>query len=236
MREELKDMKKMEDVDVFAEEVAEQELPEMIEENGLIYYMAEDGCYYPDLTFEQETDYPIGKYGLIRAEYMWEHRAHEYRMMLQDGTWNRYLHEVDDECHREVEQAVRRIMEKEGVDERLKAENPLEWVRRVNAVVRPNDPARNQVRFLIAHVGRHNDRGIGLLSNGLGLVKLLLLKLAKVAERFHARPRPVDVAARHIPTSCENRKLSEARLAKDRIAFPVLLKVNGTIGHVLRVK
>ena len=134
MREELKDMKKMEDVDVFAEEVAEQELPEMIEENGLVYHLAEDGFYYPDLTFEQETDYPIGKYGLIRAEYMWEHRAHEYRMMLQDGTWNRYLHEVDEECHREVEQAVGQIMEKEGVDERLKAENPLEWVRRVNGI------------------------------------------------------------------------------------------------------
>lgn len=61
-------------------------------------------------------------------------KCDEYRMMLQDGTWNRYLHEVDEECHREVEQAVRRIMEKEGVDERLKAENPLEWVRRVNGI------------------------------------------------------------------------------------------------------
>lgn len=39
-----------------------------------------------------------------------------------------------EECHREVEQAVRGIMEKEGVDERLKAENPLEWVRRVNGI------------------------------------------------------------------------------------------------------
>ena len=55
-------------------------------------------------------------------------------MMLQDGIWNRYLHKVDEECHREVEQAVRRIMEKESVDERLKAENPLEWVRRVNGI------------------------------------------------------------------------------------------------------
>ena len=73
-------------------------------------------------------------YGLIWAEYMWEHRAHEYRMMLQDGTWNRYLHEVDEECRREVEQTVRRIMEKEGVDERLKAEKPLEWVKRVNGI------------------------------------------------------------------------------------------------------
>ena len=124
MREELQDMRQMEEVSTG--DLEEQVLPEVIEENGLIYHLAENGCYYPDLTFEQETDYPIGKYGLIRAEYMWEHKAHEYRMMLQDGTWNRYLHEVD--------VAVKRIMEKESVDERLKAENPMEWVRRVNGI------------------------------------------------------------------------------------------------------
>ena len=55
-------------------------------------------------------------------------------MMLQDGTWNRYLHEVDEECHREVELALKRIMEKESVDERMKAENPMEWVGRVNGI------------------------------------------------------------------------------------------------------
>ena len=131
-REELQDMRQMEEVSTG--DLEEQVLPEVIEENGLIYHLAENGCYYPDLTFEQETDYPIGKYGLIRAEYGWEHKAHEYRMMLQDGTWNRYLHEVDEECHRGVELAVKRIMEKESVDERLKAENPMEWVRRVNGI------------------------------------------------------------------------------------------------------
>lgn len=49
MREELKDMEKMEDVDVFVGAVEEQELPEVIEENGLVYHLAEDGCYYPDI-------------------------------------------------------------------------------------------------------------------------------------------------------------------------------------------
>ena len=132
MRKELQDMRQMEEVSTG--DLGEQVLPEVIEENGLTYHLAEDGCYYPDLTFEQETDYPIGKYGLIRAEYMWEHKAHEYRMMLQDGTWNRYLHEVDEECHREVELALKRIMEKGSVDERMKAEDPMEWVRRVNGI------------------------------------------------------------------------------------------------------
>ena len=59
-------------------------LSEVIEENGLTYHLAEDSCYYSELIFEQETDYPIGKYELIRAEYMWEHKAHEYRMMRED--------------------------------------------------------------------------------------------------------------------------------------------------------
>lgn len=70
MREELQDMRQMEEV--FTGDLEEQVLPEVTEENGLTYHLAKDGCYYPDLTFEQETDYPIGKYGLIRTEYMWD--------------------------------------------------------------------------------------------------------------------------------------------------------------------
>lgn len=44
------------------------------------------------------------------------------------------MHDVDEECHREVELAVKRIMEKEGVTEQLKNENPLKWVQRVNGI------------------------------------------------------------------------------------------------------
>ncbi len=63
-----------------------------------------------------------------------KYQRHEYLKMLMDGTWNQYLHEVDEECHREVELAVKRIMDKEGVTEQLKSENPLEWVQRVNGI------------------------------------------------------------------------------------------------------
>ncbi len=63
-----------------------------------------------------------------------KYRRHEYLKMLMDGTWNQYLHDVDEECHREVELAVKRIMKKEGVTEQLKRENPLEWVGRVNGI------------------------------------------------------------------------------------------------------
>lgn len=109
-------------------------LAEVIVENGISYQLAENGCYYPQLSLEQETDYVIGKYSIMRGEYMMKCQRHEYLKMLMDGTWNQYLHDVDEECHREVELAVKRVMEKERVTEQLKSENQMEWVRRVNGI------------------------------------------------------------------------------------------------------
>ena len=109
-------------------------LEEIIVENGITYWLAEDGCYYPQLSLEQKTDYVIGKYGIMRGEHMMKYQRHEYLKMVMDGTWNQYLHDVDEECYREVELAAKRIMEKEDVTEQLKKDNPLEWVRRVNGI------------------------------------------------------------------------------------------------------
>lgn len=114
--------------------MAEKYLAEVIVENGIIYHLAEDGCYYPQISLEQKTGYMIGKYGIMRGEYMIKYQRHEYLKMLLDGTWNQNLHDVDEECHREVELAVKRIMKKEGITEQLKNENPLEWVQRVNRI------------------------------------------------------------------------------------------------------
>lgn len=65
---------------------------------------------------------------------MMKYQRYEYLKMLMGGTWNQYLHDVEVECHREVELAVKRIMEKEGVTEQLKKEDPMKWVRRVNGI------------------------------------------------------------------------------------------------------
>lgn len=112
----------------------ENKLAEIFEENGITYRLAEDGCYYPQLRLEQKTDYAIGKYGIMRGKYVMKYQRHEYLKMIMDGTWNQYLYEVDEECHRELELVVKGMMEKEGVTERLKVENPVEWVRRVNGI------------------------------------------------------------------------------------------------------
>lgn len=111
-----------------------KELAEVIVENGIVYRLGEHDLYYPELKLEQETDYPIGKYGIIRGEFMMKYQRNLYLKMVMSGTWNTYLHEIDVACYKEVELAVERIKKKEGVTERLKAEKPLEWVGKVNEI------------------------------------------------------------------------------------------------------
>ena len=62
---------------------------------------------------EQKTDYVIGEYGIMRGEYMMKYQGHVYLKLLMDGIWKRYLYDVNDECHNEVELAVKWIMERE---------------------------------------------------------------------------------------------------------------------------
>lgn len=112
-----------------------KELPEVIVENGIEYYLAENGCYYPDISAEQNSDYPIGKYGTMRGEYIVKNDRYRYFGMVLDGTWNEYLHGVDEECYRVLEMAVKRIKEKEGVTEDLKSRNPMLWVGKVNNIM-----------------------------------------------------------------------------------------------------
>ena len=105
-----------------------------IVENGIRYDLAEDGMYYPAIDFTQDTDYPIGKYGIMAAEHIMEHNKAKHFRLIREGRWNSYLHEIDMEIGEWVEKTVERIKEKEGIDERMKAKKQMEWVQRVNLV------------------------------------------------------------------------------------------------------
>ena len=101
----------------------EKELAEVIEENG---------CYYPDVRLPEGTHYNIGKYGLMRWEYLLTNRRREYIRLLLDGRLNEYLYEVDEECHARVELLVEQMKAGAGITEELKAANQMKWVGLIN--------------------------------------------------------------------------------------------------------
>ena len=105
-----------------------KELAEVIVENGIVYRLGEHDLYYPDLGLPEGTHYNIGKYGLMRWEYLKvKHRA-EYLHLLLDGKLNEHLHEVDEECHARVEKIVEQMKAGAGITEELKATEQMKWV------------------------------------------------------------------------------------------------------------
>ena len=111
-----------------------KELAEIIEENGIVYCLAEDGCYYPDLRLPEGTHYNVGKYGLIRWEYLLINCRSEYLRLLLDGKLNEYLHEVDKECRAKVELLVEQMKAGAGITEELKEKEQMKWVGLMNNV------------------------------------------------------------------------------------------------------
>lgn len=63
------------------------------------------------------------------------HQRYRYLKPAMKGTWNSYLHEMDEECHKEVEKLVEQV-KKEGVTEALKATDQMKRVGMVNNIRR----------------------------------------------------------------------------------------------------
>lgn len=80
------------------------------------------------------THYEIGKYGLMRWEYLKNHRRGEYIKLLMEGKLNEYLHEVDEECHKRVELVMEQMKAGAGITEELKASDQMKWVGLMNNV------------------------------------------------------------------------------------------------------
>lgn len=110
-------------------------LEKVIVENGITYVLGEDDIYYPDLQLPEGTNYNIGKFGRMRCEYLKEFKQGYYMELLFDGRLNEYLHEIDEECYEMRDRLVEQMKEKQGVTEKLKAEDQMMWVGKMNNII-----------------------------------------------------------------------------------------------------
>lgn len=78
-------------------------------ENGISYTLGEDDLYYPDLYLPEETEYPIGKYGILRKAYLKEHRKGLYLELVLAGKLNEHLHQIDEECNQMMDRLVEQM-------------------------------------------------------------------------------------------------------------------------------
>ena len=97
-----------------------------------ITYTEKDGIFYPNLALPEHTNYPIGKYGRMRLDYLKKHRRGTYTTLLTSCTLNQHLYETEQEIKRQIDLTLSRLVKERGITEEIKATNPLLWVQEMN--------------------------------------------------------------------------------------------------------
>ena len=102
------------------------------EKNGMGYTLHGD-YYLPDLVLREEEP-TYGKYGMLRKQFLKEHRSARYQYMLLTGKLNEHLNQIDQEVREQVETLMEQMIEKQGVTEELKVQDQMKWVRLMNNI------------------------------------------------------------------------------------------------------
>lgn len=102
------------------------------ESNGLSYTL--HGEYYlPDLALNEEEP-TYGKYGMLRKQFLKEHKPARYQYLQMMGKLTGHLNQVDQDVREQVESLMKQMAEKQGVTEQLKMSDQMKWVGLMNNI------------------------------------------------------------------------------------------------------
>ena len=97
-------------------------------------YHEENGYLIPDLLLPAEEEQPIGIWGQRHLDYLKQYRKVTYTNLLTSGRLNTYLADIDSQAQECFERLIEDIKQAQGITERLKEENALEWTGRMNNI------------------------------------------------------------------------------------------------------
>lgn len=97
-----------------------------------ITYTRVGDCYLPNLAAPESPK--VGRWGILRFNYLRKHRETLYTIMLMENTLNPHLEGIDWQAQELEQRLISQLVQQEGVTERLKAERQMEWVARMNNI------------------------------------------------------------------------------------------------------
>lgn len=103
------------------------------EKNGLWYELQGD-YYLPCLSLPKEEQKPVGVWGQRHLRYIKEHKRAFYINLLISCKLNSYLADIDKQATDIFSRLVKQLAEKENLTEKLKAENQMLWVHKMNNI------------------------------------------------------------------------------------------------------
>ncbi len=97
-------------------------------------YREENGYLIPNLDLPDEEQHTIGIWGQRHKRYLKENCKVFYADLLTSGKLNGYLADIDRQAEEMFSRLVRQMAETEGITEKLKADDMMSWVGRMNGI------------------------------------------------------------------------------------------------------
>ncbi len=98
-------------------------------------YHNESNYLIPNLALPESEENDIGIYGELHLHFLQEHRRLTYINLLTSEVLNKYLSEIDKQARVRFWQIVKQLKITQDITEQLKADSPMEWVRKMNCVM-----------------------------------------------------------------------------------------------------
>lgn len=97
-------------------------------------YTLQGDYYLPNLALPVEEPKFIGIWGQRHSRYLKEYHRITYANLLTSGKLNSYLADIDKQAQERFKQLIEQMKQSQGITERLKAENALEWIGLMNNI------------------------------------------------------------------------------------------------------
>ena len=119
----------------------------IFENNGGTYESQSD-YLLPNLTLQDKAIYSIGVWGMRYKRYLKQYHKVLYYNLLTAGKLNSYLADIDKRARFLFDEIVKSLAENENVTEKLKSENAMLWVQKMNNIRnRGTEIVNNQIIF-----------------------------------------------------------------------------------------
>lgn len=99
-----------------------------------ISYTRKGDYLLPNLKLKDKEQFNIGKYGLLRLNYIKKYQLGLYFDLLVNDKINEYLHDIDTTVMEKVQKLIKELAEKDNINEDLKQNNQMLWVSKMNNI------------------------------------------------------------------------------------------------------
>ena len=97
-------------------------------------YMQSGDYLIPNLTVKKQLTEKLTKYGMMRRNYLKEHRRGTYSGMMLSGTLLEHCLEIQHRAEERMDLLTEQMARAQGVDEALKASDQMKWVGMMNNI------------------------------------------------------------------------------------------------------